>query len=152
MEQLNQQLIDTLNNLIEVNTHRCAGYEFAAKEVEDEKLRNLFQEIADQSYVFKNELWKKVIALKGRPTEKISLTGEFFNAWNGIKSAIAIKDDTTIADAFELAELVTSTIYRDALHSPSLTSGELRNLILDERLKIGNTFTRIKAFRHAFSV
>src|SRR4029078_2568862 len=104
MENKNDAVIKTLNNLIEVNLDRAKGYETAAKDTEDVEHKTLFNKYSSQSMTFKNELTDLVRAKGGKPQDTSSASGAVYRAWMNTKAALTGKDVKGALNSCEFGE------------------------------------------------
>jgi uncharacterized protein (TIGR02284 family) len=149
MEKKNDEVIKTLNELIEVNLDRAKGYETAANGTEDSGNKALFQQYSLQSMGFKNELEKLVIEYGGEPTKSSSASGTVYRAWIQTKSLLTGKDKKAILSSCEFGEDEAKKVYTDARQDATLYPDSVLTLIdrqYDEILKAHNT---IKSLRDA---
>src|ERR1700755_2501601 len=83
-----EKSIETLNDLIEINNDRTAGFEKAIADIKDPNtdLKSIFQEYADQSRRFRQELAAVVSREGGDAESGTSASGSMHRAWIDVKS------------------------------------------------------------------
>jgi uncharacterized protein (TIGR02284 family) len=111
----NEQVISTLNNLIEVCRDGQDGFETAAAGVRDEELRTLFHTYAEQRGQFAGELRDEVRRLGGEPETTGSIAAAIHRGWINIKAVITGQDDGAILAECERGEDAAVKSFRQAL-------------------------------------
>src|SRR6201995_4371768 len=107
-----------LNDLIEINNDRVAGFEKAIADIKDENidLKEVFQGFAEQSRNNGQEL----AALVGSADEVetgTSVSGSLHRAWIDVKSLFGGSDRAGILSEAERGEDAIKKAYQDALSS-----------------------------------
>ena len=113
----NDEVISTLNNLIETCKDGQDGFKSAAEGVERSDLKSTFYEYAQQRSQFAGELQTLVRELGGDPENSGSTTAALHRGWIGIKSAITGHDDTAVLNECERGEDSAKANYKDALQA-----------------------------------
>lgn len=111
----NDDVISTLNNLIETCKDGQEGFQQAAEGVQNSQLKSLFYEFSQQRAKFAGELQSLVRELGGDPETSASTAGALHRGWINIKSAITGQDDEAILNECERGEDVAKSAYKDAL-------------------------------------
>jgi uncharacterized protein (TIGR02284 family) len=111
----NDDVISTLNNLIETCKDGQEGFQQAAEGVQNSQLKTLFYEFGQQRARFAGELQGLVRELGGDPETSSSTAGALHRGWINIKSAITGQDDSAILNECERGEDVAKNAYKDAL-------------------------------------
>lgn len=120
MEKTNQRSIDLLNELVEINNDRIAGYQQAIKETNEPALKTLFMQMVETSKKCRSELAAEVNKLGGEPTEGTATSGKLYRVWMDIKSAFTNKDRKAILSSCEYGEDFAVHAYEDTLQSDDL--------------------------------
>lgn len=115
MKNINQKSIDTLNNLLIINSDRIESYELTTRETEEQDLKELFSQLIITSNKCKQELTEEIERLGGIPKEGTRITGIFFRAWMEVKAALSRKDRGEILKSCEFGEEVAVKNYAYAL-------------------------------------
>src|SRR5437868_777550 len=116
-----QEVISTINNLIETLKDGQEGFRQAAEGVKDSQLKSLFNEYSLQRAKFAGELQNHVIQLGEPEPEKTSSTaGAMHRAWMNIKSAVMNQDDHAILAEAERGEDSAVAEYRKAMENTNL--------------------------------
>lgn len=110
----NDDVISTLNNLIETCKDGQNGFQVAAEGVENSNLKSLFYEYSQQRARFAGELQALVRDLGGDPENSGSVAASLHRGWINIKSVVTGKDDAAILDECERGEDVAKKAYQDA--------------------------------------
>ena len=145
-----QERIDVLNDLIEINNDRVAGFEKAIADINDENadLKALFMEYAAQSRKNSQEL-TALVAVNGAETETgTSVSGSLHRAWIDVKSLFGGSDRKSILAEAERGEDAIKKAYRDALTENELPASAIQT-VTDQAREINAAHDRIKALRDA---
>jgi uncharacterized protein (TIGR02284 family) len=143
-----EKSIALLNNLIEINNDRIAGYETAAEETQEADLKALFSQFIKTSKKFKEELVTEVQKLGGTPTRETKTEGKVFRAWMGFKTALTAHHSRSILNSCEIGEDVVVNAYNNALsnHGKDL-SVEQQAMISAQYATINAEYDQIKGRR-----
>ena len=138
-----------LNDLIEINNDRVAGFEKAIADIKDENidLKELFQSYAEQSRKNGQEL----AALAGSADEietGNSVSGTLHRAWIDVKSIFGGNDRESILSEAERGEDAIKKAYRDALSGTDLPTNAVET-VSSQAQQINAAHDQIKALRDA---
>ncbi|MBB6502615.1 ferritin-like domain-containing protein [Pedobacter cryoconitis] len=139
---------ETLNDLIEINNDRIAGYQKALEDLkpEDNDLKSLFAEMVRQSQNNKSALIQEVQVL-GTDAEKGTTTsGKIYRAWMDVKAIFTGHDRETILNNCEFGEDAAKRAYKMALETEGLAK-HLVNLISSQQATLKASHDQIKALR-----
>ena len=139
-----------LNDLIEINNDRTAGFEKAIADIKDPNmdLKNIFQEYAQQSRQFSQELTSLVNSEGGDAETGTSASGSLHRAWIDVKSLFGASDREGILNEAERGEDAIKKAYSDALRDGELSSSA-QSTISAQATQINAAHDRIKALRDA---
>jgi uncharacterized protein (TIGR02284 family) len=144
-----QNSSEVLNDLIEINNDRSAGFERALKDLGDEDfdLKSLFEEYSAQSRQFSQEL-TAIAAQGGADTETgTSATGTIHRAWIEVKALFSGHDRKAVLQECERGEDAIKKAYKDALAPDSGLAANATQLVSTQAQAIGQSHDRIKALR-----
>jgi uncharacterized protein (TIGR02284 family) len=147
MENQNEKSIAVLNALVEINNDRIQGYLTAAKETQEEDLKDVFGKLAHTSQKCKQELAQEIVNLHGESTESTTTSGKFYRAWMDIKAALTNKDRKAILNSCEFGEDVAKKTYEEALKNASDLPINLQSLIREQFNEIKAGHDMIKQMR-----
>jgi uncharacterized protein (TIGR02284 family) len=147
----NEKTYEMLNDLVQINNDRVAGYEKAAKEtqVEDADLRSLFVSMAADSRSYANELSQHLALSSEDPAQGTTLKGKIYRAWMDVKATFSGKGRKAILASCEYGEDAAQKAYNDALSSDAEIPTEIRQLIMDQKTKLKKSHDKIKQMRDA---
>ena len=111
----NDDVISTLNNLIETCKDGQNGFQTAAEGVQNSNLKSTFYEFGQQRAQFAGELQTLVRELGGDPENSGSTAAALHRGWINIKSAVTGQDDAAILNEAERGEDVAKNTYKEAL-------------------------------------
>ena len=138
-----------INDLIEINNDRVAGFEKAIADINDENidLKAIFQEYAEQSRKNGQEL----AAIFGSVDEVEtgnSLSGTLHRAWIDVKSLFGGSDRAGILSEAERGEDAIKKAYQEALSSNELPSNAIET-VRSQAQGINAAHDKIKLLRDA---
>ncbi|HEU4596148.1 MAG TPA: PA2169 family four-helix-bundle protein [Pyrinomonadaceae bacterium] len=111
----NEEVISTLNNLIETCRDGQNGFQTAAEGVEGSDLKMLFHSYSQQRARFVGELQDEVRRLGGDPENTGSVAATLHRGWIDIKAAVTGQDDGAVLSECERGEDSAVANYRAAL-------------------------------------
>jgi uncharacterized protein (TIGR02284 family) len=140
-------VVDSINNLIQINNDRIQGYLTAAKETEETDLKTLFSELMQTSQENRRELTEEVTKLGGTPIEGTTVSGKVYRAWMDVKAALTAKDRKGILNSCEFGEDVAVKTYETELESETLRDSNLVEKVRSQHAKIKAEHDKIKQLR-----
>lgn len=132
----NEKTIDVLNELITINNDRIEGYDTAAKETEEQDLKDLFAQFSATSQKCNEELKAEVNELGGTPAEGTRISGKFFRVWMDVKAALTGKDHKAILNSCEYGEDVAKNTYEKALEDDEDILNDEQITMLEEQYEL----------------
>lgn len=148
-----ESVINVLNTLIVINNDRIEGYDTAAKETEENDLKDLFHRFGRTSEMCKRELVAAVKKLGGTPDEGTRTTGKFFRVWMDVKAFLTGKERVSILDSCEYGENVAAETYKDTIANNlhALTTQEQKMLYAQAEL-LKADLNKVVALRDSLAV
>ncbi len=143
----NDDVISTLNGLIETCKDGQDGFQEAAEGVERSDLKSLFYEFSQQRAQFAGELQQLVQSLGGDPENSGSVAAALHRGWINIKSAVTGKDDNAILSECERGEDSAKNNYKAALEE-SLPANVME-VVQRQYEAVQSAHDRVKALRDA---
>ncbi|GGB76960.1 ferritin-like domain-containing protein [Dyadobacter sediminis] len=136
-----------INNLIEINNDRVAGFEKVIADIDDENidLKSLFQEFAQQSRKNSQELSAIVGSVEELETGN-SVSGALHRAWIDVKSLFGGSDRASILSEAERGEDAIKKAYQEALSSGELLP-DVTSTVSKQAHEINSAHDKIKALR-----
>jgi len=141
----NDDVISTLNGLIETCKDGQNGFKEAAEGVERSDLKSLFYEFSQQRSQFAGELQSLVQSLGGDPENTGSMAAALHRGWINIKSVVTGKDEGAILNECERGEDSAKAAYKSALEE-SLPAN-VTETIQTQYVSVQSAHDRIKALR-----
>ena len=141
----NDDVISTLNGLIETCKDGQEGFQTAAEGVERSDLKTLFYEFSQQRAEFAGVLQELVRSLGGDPEQSGSTSGALHRGWMDIKSAITGQDDEAILNECERGEDSAKDAYREAMEMKLPAS--IADIISQQSQAILAAHNRIRSLR-----
>jgi uncharacterized protein (TIGR02284 family) len=120
--------ISTLNTLIATTIDSVTGYENSAKDIDNERFREIFRQRADERQKVVEELRGEVRRLGGNPEDDGSFMGKTHQRFEDLKAAITGGDDKSIINEVERGEDYLKEKFETALNSDEL-SGDSRAVV-----------------------
>jgi len=145
--------IAVLNELIEINNDRVAGFDKAIADMEEGNmdLKAVFQNYSEQSRQFAAEL-AELVRQQGAEAEKGgSVTSTLHRAWIDIKTLFTGADRLAVLNEAERGEDAIKAAYKAALDHAAL-KGEALSLVMKQGLEIKQGHDEIKVLRDAAKV
>lgn len=139
---------ETLNDLIEINNDRIAGYNKASGETDDSDLKTLFTKYSTQSQKLVTELRKLVHAEGSEPADGTTVKGKLYRTWMDVKSKFTGKDRKSVLSSCEYGEDAAQKAYTTALEEDDL-SNEVRLLIEKQKMELREAHDHVKQLRDA---
>jgi len=132
-----QDQITTLNELIETTLDSVNGYEDSAKNIDSERLREVFRNRADERQQVVQQLREEVRRLGGDPEDSGSFLGKAHQRFEDLKAAITGRDEQAIVNEVERGEDYIKAKYEAALEKGSLTG--------DSRVAVERAYQSVRA-------
>ena len=139
--------IGVINDLIEINNDRVAGFEKAIADIKDENidLKELFQSYAAQSRKNSEEL-AAIVGSADEVETGNSVSGTLHRTWIDVKSIFGGSDRESILSEAERGEDAIKKAYQDALSSEDLPA-EAVQTVTSQAGEINAAHDQIKALR-----
>ena len=142
-------VISTLNNLIETCKDGQNGFQTAADGVKNSELKTLFHTYAQQRAQFSGELQSEVRRLGGDPENTGSVAASLHRGWINIKSAVTGEDEGAVIAECERGEDSAVRNYKDAL-SENLPEN-IRSIVQSQYTQVQEAHDRIRSLERASS-
>jgi uncharacterized protein (TIGR02284 family) len=124
----NNDQIGTLNGLIETTVDSITGYEDSAQNIDNERLREIFRQRANERQQVVTDLREEVRRLGGEPEESGSFLGKAHQRFEDLKAAITGRDEKAIINEVERGEDYLKAKFEAALNSEDL-GAEARQVV-----------------------
>lgn len=138
---------ETLNDLIQINNDRVAGYEKASLQTTDEDLRTLFTSMASQSKQFVSELRQFVRAEGEQPAEGTTASGKIYRTWMDVKATFSGSNRKSVLASCEFGEDAAQKAYKEALNDD--VSADIKSVIEKQKVELRQAHDKIRNLRDA---
>lgn len=144
-----EKAIEVLNDLIEINNDRVAGFTHAAKELDEDDidLKAIFLELRDKSRRNVHELGSVIHKNGGEVEMGMSGSGALHRMWLEVKSSFTGHDRKTVLEECERGEDAIKKVYEKALAPDSGLPPEFTEIVSRQQQGIIAAHDRIKALR-----
>jgi uncharacterized protein (TIGR02284 family) len=142
-----EDVISTLNELIETSKDGENGFRACAENVESPNLKALFEKHAQECAQGARELQAKVRELGGDPDKTGSLAGAVHRGWLNVKAAVTGKDEAAVIAECERGEDVAMAKYQTALKK-SLPA-DVAQIVQRQYQGVKANHDQISALKHA---
>lgn len=147
-DTIRDEVIATLNDLIEVSKDGERGFTTSAEDVEETTLKSVFLDGAKRCAEGAAELQREVRRLGGEPEHDGSVSGALHRGWVNTKSAFTGRDARAILEEVERGEDVAVRVYREALEK-SLPA-DIRGVVQRQFDGVLANHDRVKALRERY--
>jgi uncharacterized protein (TIGR02284 family) len=149
--QNTQETIEVLNDLIQINNDRVAGYEKAIKETkaEDEDLKVLYATMIAESHRIKIALATEVQTMGADAEKGTTASGKIYRAWMDVKAVFTGHDRHTVLANCEAGEDAAQKAYRSALEHD--LPAYIRELLVQQQEALRASHDEIKALRDQYA-
>ncbi|KIF83202.1 PA2169 family four-helix-bundle protein [Noviherbaspirillum autotrophicum] len=144
----NDEVISTLNDLIETCKDGEEGFLTCAQDVGDTTLKSFFSNRAQTCAAAALELQDLVRAYGGDPERGSSLGGALHRRWVDVKSAIMGHDDRAVLKECERGEDVAVSRYRNAIEKA--LPAELRTVVERQYQGVLKNHDQVRSLRDQY--
>lgn len=144
----NDEVISTLNDLIETCKDGEEGFRTCAEDMKDTQIKSLFMNRAQGCAQAAGELQQLVRTYGGDPETSSGLGGALHRRWVDLKSMVTGKDDKSILNECERGEDVAVRSYRSALEKNLPV--DVRNIVERQYQGVLQNHDQVKRLREQF--
>lgn len=145
----NDNVISTLNNLIETCKDGENGFRTAVDGVKNTELKTLFNTYSQQRAQFAAELQAEVRNLGGDPESTGSVAATLHRGWINIKSTVTGEDEGAVISECERGEDSAVKNYKDALNA--VLPANIQSIVQRQFTEVKEAHDRIRALEKASS-
>jgi len=142
----NDDIVDTLNDLIETCKDGEFGFTACAKHTQSTELRSVFLQRASECQTAAAELQPYVVQYGGKPDTGGSASGALHRGWVAVRGSLTGYSDQAMLEECERGEDHALARYRKALRDDTLPE-PLRALIQRQEMGVQRNHDQIKALR-----
>lgn len=140
----------TLNDIIETLKDGQQGFQTAAEDVENPKLKTLFSEYSLQRATFAGDLQELARSLgEPEPEDQGSIAGAVHRGWIDLKAALMSRDEHAVLAECERGEDVAVKAYKDALEDVDLASN-VRQTLQKQFTHVQAAHDRVRNLRDSY--
>ena len=143
----NEEVISTLNNLIETSRDGQNGFQTAAEGVKNPDLKSLFYAYSQERARFVGELQDEVRRLGGDPETSGSVAATLHRGWIDIKSAVTGGDEGSVISECERGEDSALRNYDAALEVD--LPANIRSIIERQYVQVKDAHDRIRSLERS---
>ncbi|HYZ48613.1 MAG TPA: PA2169 family four-helix-bundle protein [Sphingomonas sp.] len=140
--------VSTLNSLIATTIDSINGYRESAKEVENPRFRELFEQLAQDREQALTQLRAEVARLGGEPEDDGTMAAAAHRGWVDLKSAITGRNDKAIVNEVERGEDHIKHKFESALEDDDL-SAECRSVVQRAYESVRRGHDRARDLKHS---
>jgi len=148
----NEEIIETVNDLIKINNDRIKGYEKAIGNTEptDAELKTLYSRMMEESYEYNRELTELITGLGGEPATDTTVPGSIYHAWMDVKATFSGNDTKSTLAACEFGEDAAQKAYAKALENDTLPS-DVDTLIARQKSLLKGSHDLVRQYRDQYA-
>ena len=139
-------VIDTLNDLIETSKDGEAGFQTCADNVKNPTLKAFFLQKSERCREGAMQLQQIVREMGGDPDRGTSFSGDMHRFWVNIRGTISGMDDHAILDECERGEDAAKASYEKALRQD--LPGDVRLVVERQYREVKSNHDRVKELRN----
>lgn len=139
-------IVDTLNDLIETSKDGELGFTACAKHVASANLQELFARRATECRIAADELQTLVLEYGGKPDTGGSASGALHRGWVAVRGSLAGYSDQAMLEECERGEDAALARYRAALKDDTLPEA-VRALVARQQMGVQANHDQIKRLR-----
>ncbi|MFD2871348.1 PA2169 family four-helix-bundle protein [Mucilaginibacter ximonensis] len=150
----NKAIIETLNDLVQINNDRIKGFENAIKELNENTdelndrsdLVTVFNNKILESQQLKSTLAGEIQVLGGDASQDSSVSGTIHRTWLEVKAAFTGHSEKSILEECEFGEDAIKKAYQTAIDDETMPA-YIRDILNDQKSIIDQSHDEIKALR-----
>jgi len=139
-------VISTLNDLIETSKDGEQGFRTCAEGVKNTQLKSFFEQAARRCAQGAAELQTKVRSLGGDPERSGSVSGSLHRSWVNIKSTITGMDEVAVLGECERGEDSAKKAYETALKQD--LPADVRSIVERQYSEVKQNHDRVRGMRN----
>lgn len=145
----NDEVIDTLNDLLESARDGEYGFHASAEHADAGELKGIFQRHSRECAAAGAELEREIRARGGEPVSGGTVAGALHRGWVSVKTALSTQDDKAVLEECERGEDAAVARYRKALKAN--LPQDLRALVQRQADGAQRNHDEVKALRDTFN-
>ncbi len=140
-------VISTLNDLIETSKDGDEGFRQCADTVKNPALKAFFEQKAERCCEAVGQLQQIVREMSGDPEKSSSISGTMHRFWVSIRGSLSTMSDHAILDECERGEDAAKRAYEKALGQD--LPGDVRRVVERQYAEVNANHARVREMRNA---
>lgn len=145
-----EEMTKKINDLLEKNYDAEKGYKKAAEIVDNNKLKQFFEEQAQNRYDFGHTLKDEIKNIGSTPDKGGSTTGDLHRAWMDIKSTFTSQDEEAILKEVQKGEEAAVEEYTNVINDTTLPP-TTKTILQQQRNNVQSALQNAKNFEVVLS-
>ncbi|UAB82177.1 PA2169 family four-helix-bundle protein [Marixanthomonas sp. SCSIO 43207] len=145
-----EEMTKKINDLLEKNYDAEKGYKKAAEIVDNNKLKQFFEEQAQNRYDFGHTLKDEIKNIGSTPDKGGSTTGDLHRAWMDIKSTFTSQDEEAILKEVQKGEEAAVEEYTNVINDTTLPP-TTKTILEQQRNNVQSALQNAKNFEVVLS-
>jgi uncharacterized protein (TIGR02284 family) len=145
---LSEQVINTLQDLIQINLDSRDGFRMAAGKINDMNLAGVFDFFAQQRESQASDLSKFVVRTGERPRREGTYLAAIHRTWTEIRTLVTSDDRLAMLEEAERGEDAIKSAYEDALRQTANTP--VHDLLREQYVHVKAGHDRVRDLRDQY--
>ena len=145
-----EEMTKKINDLLEKNYDAEKGYKKAAEIVDNNKLKQFFEDQAQNRYDFGHTLKDEIKNIGSTPDKGGSTTGDLHRAWMDIKSTFTSQDEEAILKEVQKGEEAAVEEYTNVINDTTLPP-TTKTILEQQRNNVQSALQNAKNFEVVLS-
>jgi len=141
--QSNQEVVSSLQNLLQKNYDAEAGYKQVMTKTDNEPLKNWLQQKALQRNTFATELDYQIRKHNSEPKASGTIKGDLHRGWINIKSTLSADTDEALMEECIRGEKASIKEYEDQLKNFN-TDTEIQTIVQSQLTTVKSALNTVK--------
>ncbi|WP_372916678.1 PA2169 family four-helix-bundle protein [Salegentibacter sp.] len=149
MQRTKEEMGEKLNDLLEKSYDAKKGFQTAADNVKNDRLRDFFHQKAEERKMFIKELREEITGYGQVPEDGGSASGKMHRTWMDMKSALSGNDEKAVLEESLKGEKAALEDYEDITSETDLPP-TLSSKLSQQQHHIQNSINNVKMYEQMF--